>query len=157
MEPLLGICSHTSKQLLAVYSGWMVVYVCVCVRLWVNVHVLLEVPWPPNGKQLSGVRERGVRLTQGSICNWEVLVSDSAVINHPRPILFFDSSVQGLTFNTHDPGPGCARDQRLQKTQKLNRMTPPLLLFSKVVKLRQSRYKLIIPICNTLHSAEITA
>lgn len=88
--------------------------------------VLLEVHWPPNGKQLSGARERGVRLTQGSICNWEVLVSDFAVINHPRPILFFDSSVQGLTFNTHDPGPGCARDQRLQKTQKLNRMTPPL-------------------------------
>lgn len=70
----------------------------------------------PSGKQLSG--KQGVRrLTQGSICNWEVLVSDSAVINHPGPILFFDSSVQGLTFNTHDPGPGCVRDHRLQKHQ----------------------------------------
>lgn len=74
----------------------------------------------PYSKQLSEVRKKagggGVRrLTQGSICNWEVLVSGSPVINHPGPILFFDSSVQGLTFNTHDPGPGCARDQRLQK------------------------------------------
>lgn len=61
------------------------------------------------GEQLSEVRKRGVRrLTQGSICNWEVLVSGSPVINHPGPILFFDSSLQGLTFNTHDPGPGCA-------------------------------------------------
>lgn len=63
------------------------------------------------------------QLTQGSICNWEVLVSGSPVINHPRPILFFDSSLQGLTFNTHDPGRVCARDKRLQETQKLNRMT----------------------------------
>lgn len=69
----------------------------------------------PGGKQLS---EQGVgRLTQGSIRNWEVLVSDSAVINHPEPILFSDSSVQGLTFNTRDPGPGCAGDRRLQKHQ----------------------------------------
>lgn len=72
----------------------------------------------PGGKRLSEARKQGVRrLTQGSICNWEVLVSDSAVINHPVPILFFDSSVQGLTFNTHDPGPGCAGDHRLQKHQ----------------------------------------
>lgn len=82
-----------------------------------------ELTWPCS-EQLLGVRKRGVRrLTQGSICNWEVLVSDSPVINHPRPILFFDSSLQGLTFNTHDPGSGFARDQRLQKHKKLNRMT----------------------------------
>lgn len=89
---------------------------CVNVCMW-------ELP-SPYSERLSGVRKQGVRrLTQGSICNWEVLVSGSPVINHPGPILFFDSSLQGLTFNTHDPGPGCAQDQRLQKTQKLNRMT----------------------------------
>lgn len=72
----------------------------------------------PGGKQPSEASKQGVRrLTQGSVCNWEVLVSDSAVINHAGPILFSDSSVQGLTFNTHDPGPGCARDHRLQKHQ----------------------------------------
>lgn len=85
---------------------------CVCV--WERM-CMWELP-RPYSEQLSEVRRRGVRrLTQGSICNWEVLVSGSPVINHPGPILFFDSSVQGLTFNTHDPGPGCARDRRLQK------------------------------------------
>lgn len=94
----------------------MCVALCSCVCMW-------ELPWPYS-EQLSGGRKRGVRrLTQGSICNWEVLVSGSPVINHAGPILFFDSSLQGLTFNTHDPAPGCAQDQRLQKTQKLNRMT----------------------------------
>lgn len=72
----------------------------------------------PGGKQPSEASKQGVRrLTQGSICNWEVLVSDSAVINHAGPILFSDSSVQGLTFNTHDPGPGSAHHRRLQKHQ----------------------------------------
>lgn len=82
-----------------------------------------EPPWPYS-EQLSGVRKRGVRrLTQGSICNWEVLVSGSPVINHPGPILFFDSSLQGLTFNTHDPGPGLCLRPETSETQKLNRMT----------------------------------
>lgn len=48
-------------------------------------------------------RVRG--LTQGSVCNWEVLVSSSPVINHAGPILLFDSSLQGLTFNTREPAP----------------------------------------------------
>lgn len=78
----------------------------------------VELARPPVVSGRRRQSKQGVRrLTQGSICIWEVLVSDSAVINHAGPILFSDSSVQGLTFNTHDPGPGCARDHRLQKHQ----------------------------------------
>lgn len=102
-----GNCTHQFKQLGPV--SW-----CCTARTCSPVRAGAA----PGGKQLSEARKQGVRrLTQGSICNWEVLVSDSAVINHPGPILFFDSSVQGLTFNTHDPGPGCAGDRRLQKHQ----------------------------------------
>lgn len=88
-------------------------------------------------------------LTQGSICNWGVLVSGPPVINHAGPILLFDSLLQGLTFNTPDPGPDSAKAQGLQAHRKLNRMTLFSLLFSKWYRLRQSRYKLIIPICNS--------
>ncbi len=108
-KQLLAMCT---KDIFSDASMWKRDCVCACDCVWM---CMWELP-RPYSEQLSGVRKRGVRrLTQGSICNWEVLVSGSPVINHPGPILFFDSSVQGLTFNTHDPGPGCARDQRLQK------------------------------------------